>query len=253
LLAMIISPVATILHFIQHEQPGTGISADREETLQDKDVNNKQMDPIKGLKLTLFLVPAFVNLVLLIGINGILMGTSFYRESNWIFYLFIATSANCILLALIMAGPSCFEMGFCTGSRPRSIAWTVAGVVQFLAWMVAISCEFMIPGFHGSMLAQINDGVAAGTIIVTTFQVVLMQLPPRHEGAFAMLMLFFFGLAMVFGQYLKIVPTKISEFTMYGKYLPFIIGVEGLLCISLAMLLIIPMIVKKKVAFTKTT
>jgi hypothetical protein len=76
LLAMIISPVAIILHFVKYEKLEAANSADQEVTLQEKDVNNKHNDPIKGLKLSLFLVPAFVNRVLLIGINGILMGIS---------------------------------------------------------------------------------------------------------------------------------------------------------------------------------
>ncbi|HME53445.1 MAG TPA: hypothetical protein VKM55_14570 [Candidatus Lokiarchaeia archaeon] len=242
ILAMIIAPVAVIFQLMGDKKPGT-----KKTNIQDQGIDGiSSKDPIKGLKLVLFLLVALVNVILMIGLDGIALEPNFYVTNNWLFYIFMAGGANFILLAMMLASTTIQQEKPTPSSKKRSMTWLAIVIVQFVMWLIAISCELLIPGYHGSALAQVTSGFTAGIIIVTTLQVVVMQQPPRHAGANTMLMIFFLGLSIVLGQYLKIVPTSLTDFRGLVKYIPYVFGIEFLLVISLSILLIIPIIVKRK-------
>jgi hypothetical protein len=245
IVAMIIVPVVTMLHYleypVQQNQAASNIQ-------HPKDVLVESIrDPTKGVKLFLFTSITTMHLALLIGLNGLRMDLYFFSTTNWLFYFSISGgAAACVALGWFLSR-RVHGLGI-TGDAAREarITWFWALIVQCIGWLATASCEVMVTGYHGTLVAQLVDGIVLSVMITTYFVVIFQQHPPRCVKAYVMLVTFFIAFGIAAGSYLKVVPTSQSEFRALVKYLPVIFEIEFVAIIILILLLFIPAWLKKK-------
>ncbi|MHA1681472.1 MAG: hypothetical protein ACTSUE_10710 [Promethearchaeota archaeon] len=226
LLPMIFLPGAVLLYFAFYN--------DRAYQRFKEITSNKVLaecsikDKMKGAKIALVSIISMLNMGIIIGVNGLNLPAADYSAINWIFYLLAGAGG---IVGFLIGHLFTSKIAPVNSSRRKAIL-SQEYIFLFLFLQSAIVSIFIflelsIPGYHGSILAQVLDGFMFGVVFLLFFHFSIQQHPPRAHQLFHALLFFLGFVLLVVMNFVKGIPMKEGEFEDIAKnYLIYIVIIE---------------------------
>jgi hypothetical protein len=240
LLAMILQPASLIVNILC--APGRAdplfnelVLLHQPATLLPANVNATT----KGGFMTLYMLAIGVHILSLVGLNGIGLDVSFFTTNNVVFYGSIGLGA---VAGACMTAPSARRLLLTqftpTKMRAARVFFQGAMLLQFASWLLAVTLDLFLLGYHGSILAQVFGGSVLGFNVFLYLAVVLLFHPPRSVIAYLMQATFCIGLTTIMGQALKAMALGSAGFESVQDYFPWVLLID-LVLISISTVLLL--------------